>query len=193
MNVSKEEAHQTLVEIDSVIFQTQRALAQSGAGKMLILWGLIWVIGYSTTQFFPAWQGRQWLPLVLIGTITSMIAGARSRGERADKSQGRRIGIFWLVLFLYAFLWIMLLHPAAPVAGEDWARQTGAFFATVPMFAYIVCGLWLGRFFVWLGAIVTLLTIAGFYLLPHWFSLWMAITGGGSLIVAGLFIRKFWR
>jgi hypothetical protein len=44
-----------------------------------------------------------------------------------------------------------------------------------------------------MGLIVTALTIAGFFLLPAWFYLWMAIASGGSLILSGLFIRKFWR
>jgi len=200
MNVTKQEAQDSLNEIHDVIYQTRLAIGRSGSSSILILWGVIWVIGYSVGQFVPKWAGLIWAPLVLIGSIGSWIGGSRSRPAGARGGFGLRIGIAWLVLFAYASLWVCLLHPAHLPSGVEWAnyqpindRQIGAFFATVPMFAYVVGGLWLGRFFVWLGAIVTALTIAGYCLLPGWFNLWMAFTGGGSLIVAGLFIRKYWR
>jgi hypothetical protein len=61
------------------------------------------------------------------------------------------------------------------------------------MFGYLVMGLWLGRFFLWLGLLVTATTLVGYYFVSDYFFLWMALTGGGSLIAAGVFIRKFWR
>jgi hypothetical protein len=95
------------------------------------------------------------------------------------------VGLAWLVVFGYMILWGILLHPD---------KASGmAFFCTVPMCGYVICGLWLSRFWIWLGLIVTGLTIAGLSFMPAWFALWMAVTGGGSLILSGLFIRKFWR
>jgi hypothetical protein len=198
MNISKQEAQDSLNEIQDVIAQTRRTIGMGPTGIILILWGLIWVAGYSCSQFSPGYARMAWPVLIMTGSISSAVAGSRNRNS-VRSSNGGRIGIFWLVLFAYAILWMILLHPQLP-SGAEWVnyqpmndRQVGAFFATVPMFAYVVGGLWLGRFFVWLGAIVTALTVAGFFLLPGWFNLWMAFTGGGSLIVAGLFIRKFWR
>jgi hypothetical protein len=146
-----------------------------------------------------------WPFLIVSGALASWFFGARSR-PRADSALGARIGIFWLVLFAYAVLWFFLLHseihPGRPGVSFDALsadneeavrQQLGVFCATIAMFAYVVGGLWLGRFFIWLGAGVTILTVAGYFFAPAWFNLWMAVTGGGSLIVAGLYIRRYWR
>ena len=61
------------------------------------------------------------------------------------------------------------------------------------MFAYVIMGLWLDRFLLWLGVLVTVTTLIGFFFAPHYFFLWAAAAGGGSLVVSGAFIRKFWR
>lgn len=199
MNISKQEAQESLNDIESVTEQTRKAIAYGGSSGMLTLWGVIWMIGYSVTQFYPAYAGWAWMPLIAIGAIGCWILGARNHSCFRN-ANAWRIGVFWLVLFAYAAVWLTLLHPANLPSGAEWAhyqpindRQISAFFATVPMFAYVVGGLWFGRFFVWLGALVTVLTLVGFYLLTSWFQLWMAIIGGGSLIVAGLYIRNSWR
>jgi hypothetical protein len=61
------------------------------------------------------------------------------------------------------------------------------------MFGFVMFGLWVGRFFVWLGLLVTALILIGYRYSGDYFNLWMAITGGGALIVSGVFIRKFWK
>lgn len=199
MNISKQEAQESLKDIESVTEQTRKAIAYGASSSMLILWGVIWMIGYSVTQFYPAYAGLAWMPLVAFGAISCWVLGARTHSSFQSANAGR-IGAFWLVLFAYATVWLLLLHPTNLPSGAEWAhyqpindRQISAFFATVPMFAYVVGGIWFGRFFVWLGALVTVLTLLGFYFLTGWFQLWMAIVGGGSLIVAGLYIRNSWR
>ena len=72
-------------------------------------------------------------------------------------------------------------------------RKISAYWATVPMFAYIIMGLWLDRFFLVLGTLVTLATLAGYYFITDYFFLWMAVVGGGSLVAGGVFIRKNWK
>jgi hypothetical protein len=197
--ISKSDAEGALAEINSVISQTQKAIAAGPAAPLLILWGLIWVIGYSITHFSPRSAGAAWMVLVFIGSASSWWAGVKIQSPVKSPNDWK-IGVFWLVLFGYAFAWLVLLAPAGLPRGEEWmtrhpfnSKQIGAFFATIPMFAYVVGGLWLGRFFVWLGLLVTALTFVGYFLFNEYFHLWMAITGGGSLILAGVYVRKFWR
>jgi hypothetical protein len=185
MNISKQEAQESLTEIENIISQTRRAIAHGGTGTMLIIWGIIWALGYSASQFINKWAGTIWLLLILFGAVASWICGVRNKPLTKNSNYGR-VGLFWLILFGYAIVWVVLLRPVS-------SEAVGAFWATIPMFAYVVGGLWFGRFFVWLGLIVTALAVAGFFLLPAWFDLWMAVTGGGALILSGLFIRKFWR
>jgi hypothetical protein len=205
MNITPQEARDSLAQIEDALTQTRNAIGQGASGGILIVWGAIWALGFSADQFAPKMAQSIWPFLILGGALASWICGARSR-SRIQSSIAARIGIFWLVLFAYAALWFFLLHAESrpghaglqfnELIGQDDAaaqQQLGAFFATIPMFAYVVGGLWLGRFFIWLGAGVTVLTIAGYFFVPAWFNLWMAVTGGGSLIVAGAYIRRFWR
>jgi hypothetical protein len=39
---------------------------------------------------------------------------------------------------------------------------------------------------------VVALALAGYFLVPAWFYLWMALLGGGVMIILGLFIRSRW-
>lgn len=197
--ISKSEAQLALDEINSALDRTRKAIACGPAAPILMLWGLIWIIGYSITHFAPEQAGVAWMILVFTGALSSWWAGVKLQSPVKSPNDAK-IGLFWLVLFAYAIAWLFLLAPDGLPRGQEWAtqhpfteKQIGAFFATVPMFAYVVGGLWLSRFFVWLGLFVTLLTFLGYYLLHDYFNLWMAFTGGGSLFVAGLYMRRNWR
>ncbi len=185
MNLSKTEAEAALREIESVVTQTRRAIAGSCCSAMLILWGVIWVIGYSATQFFPRQWAWTWGPLSIGGIAFSWLLGARRRGP-VRSPLFPRLFIAWIVLFGYAIIWAYLLHPFN-------GARLGAYFGAVPMFGYVVAGLWLGRFFIWIGATVTILTVIGVAAFPAYLNLWMAVTCGGSLIISGVYIRRCWR
>ncbi len=196
---SQAEARAALAEVDRIIDQTRRALAQGPSAALLILWGCIWLAADVTTQFYPA--AMQWLWWVLdgVGILGSWWIGA-CHGAKIKSPGAWRYGVFWLVLFAYAALWVCLLLPVNwPQTDLQWEhfepvyRRITAYIHTIPMFAYVVGGLWLGRFFVWLGLLVTALIVVGLWFVPHYYYLWLGIAGGGSLIVAGVFIRKFWK
>ncbi|MGD1089000.1 MAG: hypothetical protein ABR955_09805 [Verrucomicrobiota bacterium] len=183
MNISKQEAQASLAEIDKAISQTQKA-AGHFTGYILMIWGVIWAIGFSATQFFPHSSGWFSFTLDTIGFIGTWVCIRKSK-SRFGRPGGGRIGLAWVILFGYMILWGVLLQPGG--------RASMAFYSTVCMCAYVMMGLWLSRFLLWLGLIVTVLTVAGFYLLPVWFPLWMAITGGGALFLSGLSICKSWK
>jgi hypothetical protein len=184
MNITKQEAQESLDEIQQIILKTRRAIHYAGTGAILIIWGIIWALGYSAAQFLNRFCGPIWIGLTILGTVATWIYSSRKwPGERNPNTL--RIGLFWLVLMGYAVIWSWLLQPGG--------RQQAAFYATIAMFAYVVGGLWLGRFFVWLGLAVTALTVGGFFLLPAYFCLWMALAGGGALAASGLYILKAWK
>ena len=107
------------------------------------------------------------------------------KGAEARAMSRGLIGL-WLFLALYAVIWIVLLRPAR-------GNQIGALLCTVCMFGYVVIGLWFrSPFMIGLGLAVTVLIVAGFYLIPHYFYLWIALTGGGTILGTGLYIRR-WR
>jgi len=182
MNLSKQEAQESLTDIENVISQTRKAIARSGASFALITWGVIWVLGFSGTQFLPKIAGPIWLMLDFIGFVATWM---KMRKSAHQQPANHRVLWAWLVLAGYMTFWVSLFHSNG--------REMIAFVSTLPLCIYVICGLWFGRFWIWLGLIVTAFTIMGYLLFPVWFPLWMAIAGGGSLIVSGLYILKFWK
>jgi hypothetical protein len=196
--VTRQEALSALDEIERVSHHVRRTLATGVMSSMLILWGVIWIAGFSAEQFAPH-AYRVWLALDAIGIAVSLFLGVWSRKPAVEGPSPGRIGACWLILFAYAALWSFLLVPSGALSGPGWAgyapvleQKMALLWVTVCMFAYVVMGLWLDRFLLWLGLLVTVASLAGFFFVQPYFYLWVAVAGGGSLVVSGLFIRKAW-
>jgi hypothetical protein len=194
--VTKAEALAALQEIDRVILLTRQTIARAGSAPIVIMWGIIWMVGYTCTQFLPDQAGWFWTVLDIGGIMGSFAFRKWSAHSPVKNPNSARIGISWLVLIGFGVIWLFLLRPwqGAKVSDvPDLGHRISAYWATVPMFAYVIMGLWLDRFFIWLGAIVTIATVAGYIYIGNYFYLWMAVVGGGSLVVGGAFIKKFWK
>ena len=205
MNVSKDDAQSYLEQIQATFGQTKKKIAAGSTAPLLILWGAIWFVAYLGTYVADLLEfkvycfrltsrisigihtaGLCWMVLVPIGMVASWIIGVSRAPVKSPHN--KRFGFSWLILFIYAILWLTLLWP--------WNEyQINAFLASIPMFSYVVMGLWADRLLFWLGLVVTLLIIVGFFLFHYQplFWLWMAILGGGALAGTGLYIRKAWR
>jgi hypothetical protein len=185
MNVTRDEAQESLVTIQQVMAQTRRAVASSGA-YVMIIWGVVWFFGFLASQLIHSiLVGWIWLILDVLGSLATWIVG-RKMGRRVRTSFGSRLGLFWLALIFYTALWIWIAWPLDPM-------RTMLLSITALMFGYVVMGLWLGTAVAWVGLAVTALALLGFYLLPAYFALWMALLGGGTMIGSGLYMSRFWR
>ncbi len=194
MNVSDEEAQNSLDQIQAVTRRTRKTIAASYDSGLLIMWGLIWLIAFMGTHFFVAWAWHIWMVLVGIGVTISFVVGwnqfrlANPIKTPAAEKVGWRIFWFWSLLFVYMFIWLSILRPNHGI-------QVNAFICTTVMFAYVVTGLWSkSSYMLWLGLAVTCITLVGFYLIPPgYYCLWMGPMAGGALLGTGLYIRLFWR
>jgi len=194
MDISRQDAKEFLNQIDTVQNHTRKSIASSYDSGLLILWGLIWVTAFIGTHFFVARAFHIWTTLCGIGTIITVLVCRQQfrlgnpTKFSAAKKLGWRIFWFWISLFAYIFIWLSILVPRTGI-------QVNAFIITTIMFAYIVIGIWsASSYMIWLGAVVTCLTLIGFYLIPlSYYCLWMAVTAGGVLLGAGLYLRFCWR
>jgi hypothetical protein len=194
MDISDEDARNSLDQIQAVVNRTRKTIAASYNSKLLIMWGLIWVAGFLGTHFSLAWAWHTWMVLSGIGSIATLLVSRRqSRLANpikipATEKLGWRIFWFWSLLFVYMFIWLSILRPRHGI-------QLNAFICTAVMFAYIVTGLWFKSYhMLWLGIVVTCITLVGFYLIPPgYYCLWMAAMGGGALLSTGLYIRLRWK
>lgn len=195
---SRDEAQAALAAVDRTIADTRRIVAGSVAGPIIILWGCIWMAADLVLQYHPDRMAQAWWVFDAIGIGGSWYLAVRCNPHVKMRGDWR-FGAFWFILFGFGALWTFLLVPwnllqnASTLEMLAMIRKIEAFGHTLPMFAYVIGGLWMGRFFVWLGLLVTALTVAGYLWVPDYFYLWLAFTGGGSLIIGGIFIRKFWK
>jgi hypothetical protein len=194
MDISKEEARNSLDQIQSMAIRTRQTIAASEDSGVLIMWGLIWIAAFLGSHYFSAWAGYIWMTLAGIGCVVTLVVSwyqfrtAKLIKIPAAEKIGWRLFWFWSLLLVYIFIWLCILRPYRGI-------QVNAFICTAIMFAYIVMGLWFrGYYMLWLGLFVTCITLVGLYLIPvTYYCVWMAPTGGGAFLATGLYIRFRWR
>lgn len=193
-DISPQQASEALQDVEAVTSQTRDKLAYKSVGPILILWGVIWITCFCMTHFVPrlawwAWSIGDGIGLAATAVIAVRAARHGPVRSNAAKREGRRVGWCWFLLFAYADIWLVVLWP--------WrADQLVIFMVTLVMFAYVMMGLWLKmRFMVWLGLIITVLATGGYFgsmFVPGYLDLWLAITGGGALLVSGVYLTRKW-
>lgn len=189
MTLSPDQAADSLKEIARTEARSSRARRYANASPSFILWGVIWMIGYAASDLLgqtKGWDKINWLwsGLTVIGVVGSFAIGrAQHRGEGRNPALGLRWGATFFALWLFAIATLLVLRPAYPAA-------VGAFIPLIVAAVYAVFGIWQGMRFVYAGVAVAAATLGGFFFLREHFLLWMAVVGGGSLVLVGLWLRK---
>ncbi len=186
MSLSRDQAADSLKEIERTSRRSAQAFSYASASPYLIVWGLIWMVGYAASDLAMRWTSPIWLGLSVIGVLVCMAAGRRQAA--AHGPDGRASGLRFLASFMVIFVFVYALFavigpPANPLASGAVAPLLVAMF-------YGLVGVWKGVRFLVAGALVAGLTLAGYFWLPQHFLLWMAAVGGGSLVLAGVLLRQ---
>ena len=192
MQISRDEATQALSDISDARARVEKLHDYSDAAPFLILWGLIWLVANSTTQFTQALGDTAWLAGILLGTTLTIVLAtlqAKRRSER-DASRGAqsaqiamRMGVSQGVVLLFFVALVTIVWPLD-------ARQFNALISLFWACAYMGVGVWVGMRLLWIGAITAVAILFGFFNIKQYYSLWMGIAGGGSLIAGGLWLRR---
>lgn len=187
--ISANEAQEALKLIEATTRQMRRALAHGGTPYFFLIWGTVWLLAFGSTQFLGPESpvaGLIWVVLDILGGIASFVVGWRLSLRLRGHTYGPTIGLFWLAWIVYAAL---IVYFARPQSGDQLSLLVSLF----AMFGYVVMGIMFRSTLIGgLGAVLTLLIIAGYLLIPAYFNLWMAVLGGGSLIGVGLYILYAW-
>ena len=190
-NMSSTEAEEALAAIQKMMQKTRRSIASSGAHISLIITGIVWLIGFTCNQFLSdEILPYVWIPVSILGSILATVLGIRI-GKRVRSPSaaaiGKRIGFIWLLLAVYCIAAIAVTWPL-----EE--NQLTALVVMCVMVGWLVMGLQLSTYSVWVwqGLIVIALVLVGYFWLPNFFYLWIAILGGGGMIASGLYIRSRW-
>lgn len=186
MNVSPEEAREALEAVRQVEERARRAIGLAGGGPILMIWGVVWLVGFLGSQLLPLPQaGWLWMGLDLAGLAATLWVVSRLQ-RRVIDPLGPRIGLLWLFLFGFGALWVWIAQPAD-------GREIGLLVSTIAMFGYIVLGLWIDTIFLWIGLGVSALAVLGYVAAPDLFYVWMAVLGGGALFASGVRIQRDWQ
>lgn len=182
MTIDPSEAAATLSDVENVERRTREALYYGGSSTILIVWGIALMIGYALTYLAPTRADLIWG--VLNGAaVAGVIAWGGVRSRTGPRNWDWRIVVAFMVMMGFGYLWEWLF------VRPQW-RELPVLWSTLFMMGYIIAGLWLGRFFIICGVVVTALVLAGYFCTGPWFLLWMAAVGGGSLILGGLMLRR---
>jgi hypothetical protein len=190
MNITRDEAQESLTAIQEMAQRMRRAAADNGAHYFLILWGLVWLFGFTCSQFL--WHqtaGYVWMALNCLGGFGSWWFGrfkGRHVRSKGDAAAGRRIGLFWMTLFAYCALTIWIAWPLN-------SRQLAMFIIIFVMIGWLAMSFLLSYSAYFLALFITAVAFASYFFLPAYFYLCMALVGGGTMIGSGLYIRSKWR
>lgn len=184
MSIDPKDAAASLNEVASVERRTHRAITYEHSSRQFLLWGVLVACGYLNTFFDEGNATAGWIAVTVIGVLGSVALRIWGPAVHSrDSRLGQRLGLAQLVLIGFGLVLLWLLSPMSH-------RQMSAFWPTLVMFCQVLAGLWLGMFFIIVGAVVTALVVIGYTSAGEWYPLWLAATVGGGLIVSGLWLRR---
>ncbi len=190
MNISPNEAEEALAAIQRMTQKTRHSIASSGAYIFLIVTGIVWLVGFLSTQFLtgeivgyiwtgtePPWQRPGHPPRHPDGQARPQPVDSRRRQSESASS-----GCSWSSTAL----------PPSPSPGRRTGSKLTMFIILFIMLGQLAMGLLLSFSSVWWALPITALALVGYFLLPGIFYLWMGVLGGGGMIALGLYIRSRW-
>ena len=176
MSLSPEQAAAALREIEETRQRSLELVVYRQGAPVLVLWGVIWIVGFASNAMWPTYAAIVWTVLTVLGAVASWLI---SRG--GNPGQNLRYVASWAVFPL-------LFYGAGPILAPQTTSQRAALAALLVAAAYALAGIWWLQRYLWLGLALFAVTLFGFFFAP-WFDLWMAVMGGGGLILGGLWLR----
>lgn len=181
MALTSEQASHALRDLEAVSQRSGQLYRYQRTAPMLVMWGVLWFIGFGATQLSPAFAQWLWLALDIVGVLGCIYLGRRAKDDASPNTSWRWLGSI-LTIIVFCVLVLKILPPSA-------SSQVGALFALVVALFYVLAGLWIGARLAIIGVALAALTVFGYIMLPVYFAVWMAAVGGGALVLGGLWLR----
>jgi hypothetical protein len=146
---------------------------------VLAVWGVEWIAGNLASQFAPGLASAVWTAGTLIGVALSFWLSWRpGRAGKGGRAAATALAIFVFFLCLFSILRLTDM------------RELDAVISLAVGSAYVVLGVWTGARYAGLGVAVVAAVMAGWFLFPAVFFVWMAVVGGGALLLGGLWLSR---
>lgn len=184
--ITPHEAGALLAEIEATRARMRHTIRAHRGHFHLWIWGGVWIAMPLAAYFGGDGRARLFPWICLAGGVLSTGVGFL-QGRQIRQPTNLRLVAAIAALWLFGALFPVVLRAPLEV------RSLYAFFCLVAMQSYIIAGLWTDTYLLWVGVIVTALILGGVFLFPGVFWLWMAVFGGGTLVLTGFYVRHFWR
>ncbi|HVU35856.1 MAG TPA: hypothetical protein VHE61_20620 [Opitutaceae bacterium] len=184
--ITPADAAAALAEVETARTAMRRAVRAHRGHYHLWIWGGIWIVMPLSVTLWGEEAARFFGWICAAGWVASMIVGATQCRQIRSSDAGRFSAPLVVVLAFGA------IYPFVLRAQPDF-RHLYAYIGLVFMQWYVIAGLWMDSYLLWLGLAVTVLILVGLFVFPGIFWLWMAVFGGGSLVLTGFYVRHFWR
>ena len=183
MGISRTEAASALTDIERTTSRGRELKGYQIAGPILMVWGVIWALGYGAMGLLPAERwGMIWLVLDVVGVVSTILLSRRGKGgTRARHGWKIMAGVLAVAAF-YAATFALFQPTSTDAAIAYPGVVTGLVYAGV--------GIAFAPRYLWIGAAVFAASLVGYFFFQPWLAFWMAAVGGGGLILAGLWLRR---
>lgn len=183
MSLSSQEAQASLTEAENARRRSAELYGYRKASPHLIMWGIIWVIGYSGTALFNPYTNWIWGVLMIAGIAgDAVINGITRRAAHSSGPYAWRLAAIMVIAVFFVFATYAIMWPVH-------GRQLAAYPVLITGTVYAGVGLWAGLRYVLTGVAVVALALIGFYYVQP-ILYWMAFVGGGSMILAGIWFSR---
>ncbi|RZJ41308.1 MAG: hypothetical protein EON87_16400 [Brevundimonas sp.] len=187
MNITRDEAAAALSDIDATTGRLSQQRSYHISGPILMLWGVVWLVCYSAMGLLPPEQwGWTWLigdALGIVGTIMLSSKACAPWQGVAGRGMGWRSLLAGLAIAAFIGATLSIFGVQDPNA-----------FMTFPGIVcgavYFIVGLLHRPRFLVIGTAVFVASLIGFFGFPDILPFWMAIVGGGGLLIGGLWMRS---
>jgi len=191
LTVTREEAVTALEEVSRASDRINTLKGYHHGAPHFIIWGLVWLVANTLTQFLPDQTNVTWSAALVFGVIASVATGViqarrarpRAASSAAEARVSRRSGMAVAVVFAFIACLVVITRP-------ETSRETNAVISIVFPFMYMGAGVWAGWRLFAIGLVTAVGIMAGFVWIEDYYPLWMGLFGGGSLIAGGLWLRS---
>jgi hypothetical protein len=180
--IDSKQAIEALSEIDDIAHRVRQSFIYDVSSQMMIMWGALVFAGNLVTYFTPRYADAAWMAVYVLGIPGWFALGVMGYARIRVHTFDARMLAAVLMFFAFGFF-------VTGVLGQFTPRQLGTFWPLYFMLVYALAGLWIGMAFVAIGAVITALTLVGYFFIGHEFPLWMAFVNGLGLILSDLWMR----
>jgi hypothetical protein len=183
VSIQREEAEQALRDAEAAADRSATAVGYQRSSQYLILWGVVWAVGNVAAFLRLPLGPYAFAVLMLIGVAGSFIIGMRAGRDGRRRSYALQSLVIGVAFVLFANGMQIIAHiQSLEVAEAVICLAIGA--------GYMVMGVSMGWRMTAVGLALMVSIIAGWIYAREQFFLWMALTGGGGLILGGLWMRR---